>query len=293
MLTPLDNEVIFKKAFTDPFVLRRFVKDVVGVDFDPGPIETEKKFSPKSGNIDFAYDIFAESKDHRVVVEMQRVEYDYHFDRFLHYHFGAVIELQKAASDYKIDKKVFTIVLLTAPYTIKDGSGSPVKDDILVSSADPVNLEGRKVQIFGHELYFLNPNHIGERTPPACRDWLSLIYESIHNPNNYSVNMANEAVRKAVGIIDFDGLSGEEVHAMKIAAGRKAVEAILRHTIEEKDKAIEDQRHAIEEKDKALAEKDRALAEQRKALEHAAALLSDKSGMPLADARRALGLQTH
>ncbi|OAD21162.1 hypothetical protein THIOM_003075, partial [Candidatus Thiomargarita nelsonii] len=65
-LSRLDNEVIFKKAFTDKLVFTQFVKDVIGIDIKVGKIETEKRFKPKIAYIDFAYDIFAESTDERV-----------------------------------------------------------------------------------------------------------------------------------------------------------------------------------------------------------------------------------
>jgi hypothetical protein len=85
MLANLDNEVIFKKAFTDELVIKTFVKDVLGIDFEPGKIETEKKFNPKIGAIDFELDIYAESAEKRICIDIQSVEYDHHFDRFLHY----------------------------------------------------------------------------------------------------------------------------------------------------------------------------------------------------------------
>ena len=34
MLAPLDNETIFKKAFTDKDVFVQFVKDILDIDFD-------------------------------------------------------------------------------------------------------------------------------------------------------------------------------------------------------------------------------------------------------------------
>ena len=69
----LDNEVIFKKAFTNQLVFAQFVKDVIGIDIVVSKIETEKRFKPKMAYIDFSYDIFAESIDNRVIVEIQRV----------------------------------------------------------------------------------------------------------------------------------------------------------------------------------------------------------------------------
>ena len=109
MLAPLDNGTIFKKAFTDKFVFTKFVKDILNVDFELGSIETEKKFKPKASLIDFELDIFAESKDKRIIVEIQRIDYDYNFDRFLNYFLATIIEQQKSAKKYKIDKIVYGI----------------------------------------------------------------------------------------------------------------------------------------------------------------------------------------
>ena len=114
MLGNLDNEVIFKKAFTDKFVLKCLVKDLFGVDFEAETVETEKRFEPKISHIDFKYDIFAESKDKRIIVEIQKVDYDYNFDRFLLYHNMAIAEMQRTSKEYKTDRVVFTIAVFTS-----------------------------------------------------------------------------------------------------------------------------------------------------------------------------------
>jgi hypothetical protein len=72
MLGNLDNEVIFKKAFTNPIVFKAFVRDILGLEIEVDKIETEKKFEPKIGYVDFELDIFAESIDQRIVIEIQR-----------------------------------------------------------------------------------------------------------------------------------------------------------------------------------------------------------------------------
>jgi len=82
MLGNLDNGVIFKKAFTNKVVFKAIVKDILGIDVDV--IETEKKFKSKIGYVDFELDIFADTTDRRIVIEIQRVEYNHHFDRFLY-----------------------------------------------------------------------------------------------------------------------------------------------------------------------------------------------------------------
>ena len=47
MLGNLANEVIFKKAFTDKFVLQCLVRDLFNVDFVPEIVETENGSSQR------------------------------------------------------------------------------------------------------------------------------------------------------------------------------------------------------------------------------------------------------
>jgi predicted transposase/invertase (TIGR01784 family) len=223
MLAPLDNETIFKQVFTDKTVFISFVKDILDIDIEVDKIETEKKFDPKVGNIDFAYDIFAESTDHRVIIEIQRVDYDYNLDRFLHYHMMAIAELQRSAKDYRIDQKVFTIVVLTEPYKIDLKTNIPIKDEVMISSADPRNLQDKIVPVYGHKLIYLNHHYKNENTPSNYRDWLDLFYESIHNPDDYHVNLSHIGIKRAVELIEYDRLSPETRHQMKISEQRKVV----------------------------------------------------------------------
>ena len=103
MLGNLDNEVIFKKTFTNIIVFKAFVRDILGIEVEIDKIQTEKKFEPKIGFIDFELDIYAETVDKKIVIEIQRVEYDHHFDRFLHYFLMLIAEQQRKARAYKID----------------------------------------------------------------------------------------------------------------------------------------------------------------------------------------------
>ena len=136
MLGKLDNQVIFKKAFTDKIVLEAFVKDVLGIDFEAATIETEKQFSPKVGNIDFKLDIFAESADQRVVVEIQRVQYDQNFDRLLHYFLMTIAEQQRSGAPYRVERTVYVIVVMTAPYRFDTKKGQAVRDEVLLLKAE-------------------------------------------------------------------------------------------------------------------------------------------------------------
>lgn len=220
MLGNLDNEVIFKKAFTDKFVLKCLVKDLFGVDFEADTVETEKRFEPKISSIDFKYDIFAQSKDRRVIVEIQRIDYDsngcrYNFDRFLLYHNMAIAEMQRTSKEYKTNRIVLTVVFFTGTYVAKDLHGNAVAKDILIYNSNLFDLEGREYEVFGHKLIFLNHNYVEATTPQSYRDWLVLVRESIRSPQEPQVNLSNAGIRKVTEIVDFTRLTPEELTETK------------------------------------------------------------------------------
>ncbi len=237
-LARLDNEVFFKKAFTDPIVFRAFVKDIVGIEVNPEVIETEKGYHPRLGSIDFRYDIFAEDVAQRVIVEIQKVEYDHNFDRFLHYHLQGITEQQRSSEDYSVSRTVYTIVVMTAPYKTKAKTGEVYRDEVLISSINPKNLQGIERRYYDHELIFLNPNYKGADTPANYRDWLDLIYESIHHPDAPAINHQNLGIRRASELIQWENISPQEWEASKIEAGKRVV---LSQTLDEgkHEKAVE------------------------------------------------------
>jgi hypothetical protein len=253
-LSRLDNEVIFKKAFTDKLVFTQFVKDVIGIDIKVGKIETEKRFKPKIGYIDFAYDIFAESTDNRIIIAIQRVKYDYNFDRFLHYHTMAIAELQKSANDYKIKPTIYTIVVLTAPTVIKDKEGGEIKNDILISGVNPRDLAGNVVNCYGHQLIFLNPNFKTAKTPPAIKDWFNLILESIANPDNPKINLRKRAIKKAVKLIESDNITPEERRVAKIAAATEETRKLVEQYAKAEGQKEGEMKANLENAQKMLAE---------------------------------------
>ena len=216
MLAKLDNEVIFKKAFTDKFVLESFVKDIIGIDFEANIIETEKQFEPKVAYIDFKLDIYAESADKRIVVELQRVEYDSHFDRFLGYFLSLILQQQKSAKKYKIQQTVYGIILLVEPYRIVDRMGTAIQDEVLIVKLNPTNLTGEERHIYDHQLHFLNPYHRTSSTPVKIKQWLDLVYSSIHKGENPDLTLKTPAIEKVVHLIEVENLSSEEMHSMKI-----------------------------------------------------------------------------
>ena len=215
MLGSLDNEVIFKKAFTDKFVFEHFVKDILGLDIEVGVIETEKKFDPPIGYVDFKIDIFAETLDKRFAIELQRVQYDYNFDRFMHYLQMLVAEQQKNARKYKVNQTVYLIVVMTLPYKFNDLTGEAVKEEVIVTKFCSKNLNGKDIPIYGHQMVCLNPNHPETDTPAQIRDWLDLFYQSIHSPERPNINLNNAGIKRAADLIDFHKLNPQELEQAK------------------------------------------------------------------------------
>lgn len=236
MLANLDNEVIFKKAFTDKTVFKAFVRDILGIEVEVEKIETEKKFEPKIGYIDFELDIFAESVDKRICIEIQRVEYDHHFDRFLHYFLMLIAEQQRSSKEYGIERTVYVIVVLTAPYKISEKNGKPILDEVLLLHLNPQTLQGEIRELYGHQFVCLNPNHPNSETPKQIRDWLDLIYQSIHSPERPVLNIQNEGIKKAMELISFENLTPEERANAKNKEAAKIVLAKAEHNAKQEEK---------------------------------------------------------
>lgn len=232
MLGSLDNEVIFKKAFTDKIVFEAFVKDVLGLEITVGTIETEKKFTPPIGYVDFELDIFAETVDKRTIIELQRAQYDYNFDRFMHYLQMLVAEQQKNASKYKVKQTVYLIVIMTLPYKFNDLTGEAVKEEVIITKFCSKNLNGKEIPIYGHQMVCLNPNHPEPDTPQALRDWLDLFYQSIHSPERPNINRTNVGINRAANLIDFTSFTPQQLAEAK----NKEQNAVVRSIYHEEGK---------------------------------------------------------
>jgi PD-(D/E)XK nuclease family transposase len=229
MLGSLDNEVIFKKAFTDKIVFEHFVKDILEIDIKVGTIETEKKFTPPIGYVDFEIDVFAETIDKRVAVELQRAQYDYNFDRFMHYLHMLIAEQQKSSKKYKVNQTVYMIVVMTLPYKFDDLTGEAVREEVIVTKFSSTNLKGKSINIYAHQMVTLNPNHPESDTPQRVRDWLDLIYQSIHSPERPNINLNNAGIKRAADLIDYHKLTPKELADAKNQEQAQVVKSIYHH----------------------------------------------------------------
>jgi predicted transposase/invertase (TIGR01784 family) len=226
MLVNLDNEVHFKRVFTDVDVFCAFVKDVLGIDMHINKVETEKVLMNKVSAIKFRMDLFAEDKENRTVVEIQKVDYDYSYDRFTHYFLGNLIDMQRDSKTYKFAKDVYIIVVVTSAYRISDKTGQPIKDDVLITDINARTLSGEVRDMYNHKMVILNTTYANPDTPPSIRDWSDLISESMNHPYDPKINISKPGIAKAVQLAEIDNVSPEELADAKIQEMRKVTVAL-------------------------------------------------------------------
>ena len=237
MLANLDNEVHFKKVFTDVEVFTAFVKDVLGIDMHISKVETEKVLQNKVSAIKFKMDLFAEDKETRTVVEIQKIDYDYTYDRFSHYFFSNLIDMQRSSKNYAFAKEVYIIVVVTSAYRISEKDGTPIKDDVLVTDTNPRTLKGEVRLMHNHKMLIVNTIYVDKDTPQNIMDWADLITQSMKNPENPQINVQKPAIVKAAKLANIDNLSPQQLADAKIHEMRKATLAIVEDEGIEKGKA--------------------------------------------------------
>ncbi len=204
-IAPLNNQVVFKKLLSDEEILKAFIKDFLDIDLIPQSIEVEKKFVPPIGGVDIEIDIFVDDPTHRVIIEIQRERYDYNFDRFWHYHIASQLELVKSHKEYQPERTVYTIVWFTR--TVRE---SRYQRSLMTTRQLTETEQGESLILYPHQLLFLNPFYLNEKTPQGLKDWMILVTESVNNPRNPNINLQRAIIQKAAQLIDDDGLTPQE-----------------------------------------------------------------------------------
>ena len=226
MLIPLDNQVVFKNAFTNKLVFEQFVKDIFGIEVSVSNIETEKKFYNKVASIDITMDIYAETDDHRFVIEIQKIQYDHNFERFLHYFIAVLLEQQNSYKNYKFKKTLLGIIVLTRPYRFHKLTGEPILDNYFMIDFNPRNIKGELIKLNEHQLKFINTNrkYKNEALPSNIQDWIDLFQKTIYKNNkSIKLNLTNKAIKRVTEIIDVKNIDAKTLTRIKQAEGTKEV----------------------------------------------------------------------
>lgn len=167
--------VIFKKAFSVPEIFTAFVRDFVGVSIEIDQVETEKSFDPPIGNVAVEFDLYAQDKKNRIIVDIQHERYFDHsgaiWARFLHYQCVALLQQLASSADYRPKWRVYTLVVLTA--------GDKHQRDIAVIDFDLHDRDGNPLGEIPHKVIYICPKYVNDETPAEVREWLSAIEDSL------------------------------------------------------------------------------------------------------------------
>ena len=208
-VAPLRYDVIFKKAFCDGDIFTAFVKDALGVTIEIDKVETEKSFSPPIGRVASRFDLFAEDKKNRIIVDIQHERYPDHYDAFLHYHCAAILEQIANAENYRPKLAVFSLIVLT--------SGDKHKHDVvtidgsteLAERLDPKDRAGQGIGEIPHKVMYVCPKYVDEQTPAPIREWLRAIDDTLDEVVEEG-NYQHPQVRRIFDLIERDQISPDE-----------------------------------------------------------------------------------
>ncbi len=193
--------VIFKKAFCDVAIFTGFVRDTLGITLKIDKVGTKKTFDIQAGKIQPRFDLYAEDKKNKVIVNIQHENHSDHYERFLYFHGIELLEKIQKSSNYHLNISVYTIVVLT--------SSDRYKKDVLITRFDPCDLTGHYVKAIPHKIVFLCPRYVNKKTPQPLNQWLQAIEDSLDGQveeKNYSLS----EISQLFSIIAQDNISDEE-----------------------------------------------------------------------------------
>jgi len=148
----LQYDTIFKKAFQRVDLFTGLVEDFTGIHLEIDEVENEKVFEPPIGRVKPRFDLFAEDKKNRVIVEAQHATSQDDFERFFYYHIIAMAETIHTSKDYRFPKVIITLVFFTEKKTPKPDNNILVQDFLMR------NLQGEVIENAGglkHQLIFV------------------------------------------------------------------------------------------------------------------------------------------
>ena len=208
-VVPLRYDTAFKKAFGQPEIFCQFAEDVLGIKFHTDEVHRGYKFLEPIGQVDIEYDLFAEDPESRIVVEIQHVKEGHFYDRFLYYHLINLVEQVKNSKAYQFDRTVYTIVVLTSPY-----SESEMDFSVAITDFNPVNEFSRKIEVYPHQLVFVVPRMVNEKTPSGIKAWLELVLDSLDGEMDES-RYDSPIFEKVIDAVKLDNISPAERRVLK------------------------------------------------------------------------------
>jgi len=214
-VAPLRYDVIFKKAFGQPALFKALVKDLLNLDnFEIDKVENDKAFYPPVGNVNFKFDLFAEDKKNRIVVEMQHAHYSDTYERFMYYQLCAMIESIASSKNYSFPITVNTVIFFTKKRTPSPNSGLLELDFQARDTYDGKVIE----KVFGkrkHRLLFVYVNDFNDvYSTPESAKWMQAFSDTLDS-EVYPEDYENPYIGEMFEVIKKDNITPEEHAQMK------------------------------------------------------------------------------
>jgi len=229
----LSSGTVFKKGFSDVAIFTQMVKDFTGVKLNITKVENEKAFIEPIANIATQFDLFAEDKENRIIVEAQHANYSDNFDRFYYYHQIATVETITSSKAYHFPQAIYTLVFFT------DRNSPAAGKNILVHDAEMKYLANGEVikGVFSrkHRLFFIFTKSPDSDTviSETCREWIKAIHATLTG-SVCKTDYQNEEIKRLFEIIALDKTTPEDRAKMKLEHNQK--EAIQEAVLEERRK---------------------------------------------------------
>ena len=213
-VNPLSLGTVFKKGFSDVAIFTQMVKDFTGVNIKITEVENEKAFLESIANIATKFDLFAEDKENRIIVEAQHANYSDNFDRFYYYHQIATVETIKSSKNYRFPQTIYTLVFFTDRNSPAEGKNILVLNPQMQYIADEEVIKG----VFSrqHRLFFIftkSPDS-DTRISQECREWIKAIHETLTGSVN-KTDYNNQEIKRLFEIIAADKTTPEDRVRMK------------------------------------------------------------------------------
>jgi hypothetical protein len=213
-VNPLSSGTIFKKGFSDVEIFTQMVKDFTGASIKIDEVENEKAFVEPVVSVATKFDLFAEDKKNRIIVEAQHANYGDNFERFFYYHQIAMAETIASSETYHFPKTVYTLVFFTDRNSPGAGKNILVHDAEMRYIANGEVIKG--VFLRKHRLFFIftkspdSDSVISE----ACREWIKAIHETL-NGSVCKTDYKNHQIKRLFDKIAADKTTSEERAKMK------------------------------------------------------------------------------
>ena len=208
----LRYDVIFKKAFSHPDLFTALVKDFLDIDLEIDEVISEKIFNPPIGSVETRFDLFAEDKKNRIIVEMQHRHYPDAYDRFLYYQCAAMLETVKSSKNYFFPLSVITLVFFTGKKSPKHASEILMYDFELRDFKNGEVLEGLSNQ--KHKLIFIFTKSVQQNAPDNYSEWMRAIDDSLDEKVN-DAEYKNPKIHRLFDLIEKDQVTPKERARMK------------------------------------------------------------------------------